>query len=908
MEPLTSPDIPQSPQVDADTASAQAVLQERRQGLHKRLLDGATGAEVVNAFTDLVDAVLIARYRNVLRREGIDQATALQACCLVAVGGYGRRELAPYSDIDVMVLFHTAGQQVVSSLSSHVFYHLWDLGFQVGHSVRSIQDCLSVAGADLSARTAMMESRFLVGNADIFQDFRRRFVKAMLSGRRVQAYIQDKVEERQREYAKFGQTVYLLEPNIKKTKGGLRDLHLLQWIGMARYQAETLRQLADKGVLAHQDYLALMEAREFLWKVRALMHFHAGRAQEILTFEEQVRLAGHFGYADQPHLLAVEQFMQQYYRHTMGIHDRCMRFVDRATTRSWWGRVRGLWPLPLVEQTFRIADGRITVPSEKLLTLLDSPESLLRLFRLAQERGLTIDSVVLEEIQRHVESLPPSIFHTPAASGMFRQILSGPCRVAETLGLMHRAHVLEKLVPAFTRVRGLMQFNQYHKYTVDEHSLLAVKQCELLGQGMGLLGDVYREIKHKDLLHLALLIHDLGKGRPGDHSEVGKEISQKMAERLGLDPQEGRTLEFLVYRHLLMAHTAFRRDPFDDKVLVRFAREVKTPEILKKLFVFTAADIAAVGPDTLTKWKESLLMELYCQTLPEVSGGRESASDLVNLKLKAQEVYAVIHQGEGGSVPGRRTAEGPAFSLEWVESQLAYFPLRYFSGLTAERMASHLRAIHSLQAGEAIVLSCFNAELKVCEYTLVTFDTITPGIFMNATGVFAAKGLQVLDAQIVTREDGIVVDTFYVSDPDFAGEPPKERLESVGRTIVRILKGEDSVEHLVERCRRVGVGREFPIRRTPTEVQIDNETSDRYTIIDIFADDRQGLLYIMARSIFRLGLSIHAARIATRLDQVVDVFYVTGPHGGRIDDSAKCEIIQMAIQQDLDRFLSGQDA
>jgi [protein-PII] uridylyltransferase len=871
-----------------ETTMIQGVIQERREGLHQRLLAGATGAEVVTSFTDLVDAVLIARYRNVLRKESSVAGAALQSCCLVGVGGYGRRELAPYSDIDVMVLYSSSGEQVVSSLSSQVFQHLWDLGFQVGHSMRSIQDCLTIANEDISAKTALLESRCLTGNTNIFLEFKRRFAKTLL-GRRAQGFIQEKVEERHQEYRKFGESIYLLEPNIKKTKGGLRDLHLLQWVGMAKYQAATLRQLADKGVLAHQDYLALVEAREFLWRVRALMHLHAGRAQDILTFEDQVRLAAQYGFSDQPHLLAVEQFMQQYYRHTTGLYDRCVRFIDRSRERGWWYQVTKFFPVPLIEGLFQIVNDRLTVPPEKLIQVLDDPEALLRLFRVAQEKRLPINSEFLEEIQRHLEGVAPDLFHTPSASQKFREILSGPGQVAEILELMHRARLLEKLIPAFARVRGLMQFNQYHKFTVDEHSLLAVKHCEWLGGREDMFGKVYQEIKHKDLLHLALLLHDLGKGLPEDHSEVGKAIAQKTTTRLGLNSQEGRTLEFLVHQHLLMAHTAFRRDPYDDKVLITFARAVGTPETLRKLYLLTGADIAAVGPETLTKWKESLLTELYVRTLPEVSGGRETAGDREHIK----EIVVEVKQALGG----RDGVEG-----HWVEEQLDQFPLRYCSSVAPSHIARHLQAIKDIQKGQPIVLPNFNSELKVCEYTLITYDDISPGIFMNATGVFAGQGLQVLDAQIITRNDGIVVDTFLVSDPDYVGEPPQDRLRSVGDSMISILKGEDTVGDLMNRCRRLSWQREFPFERMSTEVLIDNETSDHYTIIDIFAEDRQGLLYVMARSIFNLGLALLAARIATRLDQVVDVFYVTSQQGGKVDDPAWGEIIRNRLYQDVETF------
>lgn len=897
-QPIGRHEIADKP-VGVASMSDQQTIRDRRQWLHHRLLDGATGVEVVESFTDFIDGLLIARYRAVIRQGGQEHTAALHHYCLVALGGYGRRELAPYSDIDVMLLYRHGGGEVVSFLSQQVFHHLWDLGFQVGHSVRSIADCMTMAEADLVVKTSLMEARFLAGNASVFQDFQSRFARRWL-GRRANLFVQNKVEERQVEYAKFGETVFLLEPNIKKSKGGLRDLQLLQWAGMAKYQIATLQELTNRGLLPYQDYLALTEARDFLWRVRGLMHFHAGRAQDILSFDEQVRLAAQFQYVDQPHMLAVEQFMQQYYRHTTEIYDRCMRFVDRTSTRSWWNSLSRLWPTALIEGCFRVTGDRLTVPSDQLSQVLNTPELLVRFFQVAQERSMTIDSEMLDELNQHLEGVPNELFHTPVVSRIFRQILSGPERVADTLEAMHRGRLLEKLIPAFARVRGLMQFNQYHKYTVDEHSLLAVGQAERLRQHEGRMGEVYRDVHQKDLLHLALLLHDLGKGRPEDHSEAGKIISQKTAQRLGLDQQESRVLEFLVYQHLLMANTAFRRDIHDDKVILNFAREVKTPEVLKKLLILTVADIAAVGPDVMNKWKETLLLELYARTLAEISGERESKGSPEERKKLVGQVVTVLDRQFQRS-PDRNRAM--MVQTAWVEAQLQEFPVRYVLSTSPERIAAHLTAIQRLSPSEPIVEARFDADLKICEYSLIAHEENKPGLFMNVTGVLAAMGLQVLDAQITTRHDGIVVDTFFVSDADYEGQPPPRRIERVTRTIIRVLQGQEKVEDVFARGRRMPFGKRFPTGRHPTEVQIDNETSDHFTVVDVFADDQQGLLYVIARALYHLGLSIHSARIGTRLDQVVDVFYVTSRHSAKIEESTACEQIRETIQKAVDQFL-----
>ncbi len=426
---------------------------------------------------------------------------------------------------------------------------------------------------------------------------------------------------------------------------------------------------------------------------------------------------------------------------------------------------------------------------------------------------------------------------------------------------------------------------------------MAVAKAEALAEHTGVLGEVYREIKRKDLLHLALLLHDLGKGHEEDHSEVGKRLAEETAARLGFDERDSRTLVMLVHRHLLMAHTAFRRDPYDEKVLLPFAREVGTPEVLRKLLALTAADIAAVGPDVLTKWKESLLIELYLRAMQEVSGERETADEPQRLARIADDVAS--QQGADRDLLSDKA---------WIRSELEQFPLRYVYGTSPRRIAAHLGAIRRLQVGGVVVETEFNAPLGTCEYAVIAHDDLIPGLFSKIAGVMAAGGLQILDAQIVTRKDGVVVDTFQVADPDYQGAPPADRCESIAGTITEVLTGRQAIETLMRRGTRLNMGRSLPAHRQPSEVRIDNETSDRFTILDVFADDRQGLLYIITNAIFQLGLSVHASRISTRLDQVADVFYVTGMDGKKVEEAGRLESIRASILNEIELFLGAHAA
>lgn len=868
-----------------------AALDVSRQAIEAAHARGATGMEVVTALSDLADEIL----RDLARahREG---ASDVPGIALVALGGYGRRELAPYSDIDLMVLYAPPREQQAGALSRAILHHLWDLGFQVGHSLRTIPECLAMGKSDLVIRTALMEARRLAGDEALFETFTMRY-RAEVVQKGAQDFIMAKLEERRQEYDRYGATNFLLEPNLKKGRGGLRDLHLLAWIALARYGTSSFEELTAKGLLSAGDALALREAQEFLRRTRNDLHVDAGRAQDVLTFEEQIRIAGLRGFTDRPHLLAVEQFMQQYYRHSTRVCDLAARFTSQALRGSARQRFAAWWPGRRIEQWFVLTQDQITVPTELRKEALTDGARVIRLFQLAQQQGLRVSDDLIQELPECLGTIPDLDFLSEGARRSFLAILSGPDRVSDTLAAMHRVRLLERLIPAFGRVHGLMQFNAYHKYTVDHHSLLAVGQAEELGESKSMLSQVYREIKRKDLLHLALLLHDLGKGHEDDHSLVGERIAQETAARLGLNEHEAQLAMLLVRDHLLMAHTAFRRDLSDVKVVWRFARQVGTPEALKMLYVLTAADIAAVGPGVLTQWKETLLGELYVKTLNELDGEEGvAATDAARLR-RDQVCREVLRVG------------GDRFSPTWLTRQLGGWPDRWLLAMSAERIVAHLDWVVKLAAAPALVDVRHDEATGTTEYAVYAREALTSGVFSKIAGVLAAKGVQILDAQIATLVDGVVVDVFRVMDPDCPVDARARRFTAVSGAIVGVLEGRYQVEDLLRDAGRFGrAGQGVPLRE-PTVVQVDTETSEQCTIIDVFADDRQGLLYVITRAIFDLSLSVHAARISTKLDQVVDVFYVTDQTGHKIIAPDRCTVISEAITARIEAFLgAAQDA
>ncbi len=848
-------------------------LKEERAAIEAAHRSGAAGSTIVRRLSDLADRLII----GLARTEA--ETSPARGWSLVALGGYGRSELNPYSDIDLMFLYDPASKASVAAVSKGVLHTLWDLKFSVGHSIRTIADCQDISRRDIAAKTSLLEARHLFGDEALSKRFIERMRAGLAADRN--AFISEKVEEMNKGYEKHGSSIYMLEPNVKKSGGGLRDIHFLRWIALARFGANDLDALQDRGAISSEEFRALNDAQEFLWRVRNDMHFAAGQPADTLSFDEQVRLANCFGYRDDEVALGVERFMQQYYIHASEIHEILDRFVERMGKQSPWKRLTGLTLSRRVADLFILTDEEITVPSSRRDGLLADPAQIFNLFYLAQVHGLKIDHMLLDKVRHVMEETDPERFQTPAVARRFVEILSFPGNIANTLSLMHRTRVLGKFLPEFWAVNRLVQFNQYHKYTVDEHSLMVIRKAEALLRNEGILGKTYRDIKRKDILHLAMLLHDIGKGQGGDHSAIGAEIAQAVARRIGYEDHDTRLLVFLVHQHLMMSHIAFRRDLTDEKVLLRFARTVANPETLKIFFVLTYADISGVGPGTWTEWKEELLTDLYTKVMDELTGSRE----VPNPEAKRTEVKAEL--------VSRLKAR---YTQEWIETQADVMDDRYVLVTPIDLMLRHLEWISELPPNDVLVRVENVPETDTTEYTVLTFDDITPGLFSKIAGVLAAKGLQILSAQVDTRKNGVVVDTFRVSDTFYTGPPPQERLDKAAEAIRGVLLGTMTVEELFQKHRRYVSAKPVATPVDPTKVEVDNESSDVCTIIDIFAQDKQGLLYVITKGLFDLGLSISSSKIATRLDQIVDVFYVKDRADGKmILDPQRIETIEKTL-------------
>jgi [protein-PII] uridylyltransferase len=864
----------------ASTGLKDLVARERRdiQALH---CGGALGGQVSSALTDLYDRVVVRAYQEAIGRLApASRPPVLRDLAVVAVGGYGRGHVAPFSDVDLLFLHARRPAPVVLEVASALVRDLWDVGLKVSQSVRTAADCIAFARRDFPLRTSITEARLLVGSGALYAELQRR-THRMLASSSASRFIAAALKERAQEHQDYVASVNLLEPNVKKSPGGVRDVHLLRWVAFARYGIRDPEMLRLGGLLSPEDAQTVSGVSEFLHRLRNELHFHAGTAQDVLTRDEQVRIARWLGFETQGPLLGVERFMQHYYRQTTALHDVVMRFIDGARRRGVVRRIVNRLLSGRLEGHFLLDRETIAVDPAASGEVLGRADVLLRLFDLARLHGVAVAHETLERIR----AAAPSCAITPEARARFLEIMGNPDGLGPLVRNLHRVGLLGRFIPAFEHARCLMQFNQYHKYTVDEHSIRALEAATWRARDPGPIGQAYRETRRKDVLHLAVLLHDIGKGHEEDHSEVGRRIAETLAGELGLGEHERQQLVFLVHKHLVMAHTATRRDIADVRTIVQFVRTVGTAEMLRMLTVLTVADTEAVAPGSLTGWKESLFCELYARSMEELSGQAPVADEAA----RAESIRGKLRGRFAGTFPP-----------DWLERQLAAMPLSYLLRFDPEAIGGHLRAQQSLDSGGVRVESEYLKDTGLTQYTVVTTDGLTPGLFSKITGVLAAERFQIVDAQIVTRSDGVVVDTFRGVDTDYKGEPPSHRRSEVAGQIEQVLLGRQTVEALFA-ARRGTSRRPGPAGSAgPTQVEVDNSSSDLHTVIEVFADDRLGLLYVIAKTLFELGLSIASAKISTRLDQVVDVFYVTDRSGAKVVDGARLDAVRARLLEVLE--------
>lgn len=841
--------------------AARTYLADGREKLRGQFDAGSPGIQLGFFLCDLLDKVVLEIFHAALE-DHPDRSTLEEGVALVAHSGYGRRDNAPYSDVDLMLLHSPSVNALIPEFAARLVQDLSDVGVELGFSVRTPKQACQLSMSDAIICTSLTECRFLAGCESLFTKFFDTFRRTCR--RSTKQLIRMIEDARQQERNRFGETVYLLEPNVKRSRGGLRDIHLLRWIGFVAHGESLPRRLKQMGHLSDADHATLRDARDFLLLLRYSLHFNAGAAQDVLFKPEQLRISDSREFQGDEGVLPVERFMQEYFRRTTGIRDVVSNFISAA---KWNSPIRmalhNLIGRPTPGGDYLVGPRYVSARKTGMQNVRGDLIAVLKLMDLSNRSSKRIDVDLWQNVrdsmaETTITSIPPEAAH------LFLSLLSESGRLGKLLRRLHGLEVLDKLIPGWEHVRCLLQFNDYHKYTVDEHSLRTVENALSYQSDQTTLGSVYRSIKHKDTLHLALLIHDIGKGYAEDHSEVGARIARKVAKHLSLPEREADRLVFLVHRHLSMNHLAFRRDNSDLAILAEAASEIGSPENVKMLFVLTCADLAAVGPGVLNQWKLDVLTTLYERLMDTLSGGDE-----VGLRLTP-------HRERLKDIANRRT------DAEWLVNQIDFLPPAYLQYPEPEIILDDLARIGT-QPQLPMAWGRYVENRGASEYSIVGQDALSEGVFYRLAGALSSSRLQILSAEAHQIGGGLFLDKFAVQDLDFQGEPPNYRFAHVSNKLVEALQCQDFQPTFP----RVWVSQtqsNAVLKPLPTQVLIDNSTSEKFTIIDIFAHDRPGLLYVIAKALHELKLSIGVAKIGTYIDQVVDVFYVVDLDGHKIFD------------------------
>ncbi len=843
-------------------AQRQAVRQ-----LHDRRL---AGSRVSAKLATLIDTIVFRLFDATLAALEPSEAAALRAgVSIVGLGSYGRRQCAPHSDVDLMILHDLRSSEALAVQLRPLTQGVFDVGLRLGHTVRTVNEAVQQARDDAIIGTSMIDARPLLGNQQLFETFRDRFQKMVRRNSKTACRMF--LDARRIERDQYGETVYLLEPHVKRSRGGLRDLNLLRWLSFAQQGISDPDRLHLKGGLSKLDYRRLVSARDFLLQLRNEMHFHADSARDLLDRTEQLRVAQWYGHTPRSGLLPVEHFMRDYFRHTNHLWQMVRRRNASLQVASPVSRV--LEPVfgRTIDGDFRVGMRTISATSSGVAKIKRDLSEVLRLVEISVREGKNIDhttwSILLLAAPEFTGEISDPIRH------QFYQLLADPASVGEILRVLHELGFLGKFVPAMRHARHLLQFNQYHKYTVDEHCLRAVRKAAAFGAQKDALGEAYREIKDKRVLHLALLLHDLGKGFEEDHSEVGRRLTEETATLFKLDDASRDDAVFLVHQHLKMAHLTFRRDTSDLQLLARFAREVGSVERLRMLFVLSCADLAAVGPGVLNDWKRDVLADVFVRSAKLLEEGATEGAE-TKLEMFRAEVLESL------------TATEQADS--WFMRQVAALPAGYLAKNDIATIVETLHAFHDLADGAVKVRCDYHAETNTLELLAGVNRGVGRGVFSSMAGALSVAGMQILAASTDTLPERFLMLRYTVTNPKNPEAPTAEQLEQICQALAASVDS-DAPPRFPSVWGERQDERSTQLSLLPNEVRIDNHLSEEYTIVEVFTFDRRGLLYSLTRKLHDLKLIICHAKIGTYLDQVVDVFYLTDRQRQKITDDRQLQ-------------------
>ena len=863
-------------------------LATAREAVRRDLDEEGDGLRCATHLSAIEDELIVTLFTYVVTHVHPAAEAVRSSLVVAAVGGYGRGTLAPGSDIDLLFLLPAKDDAWALKATEAMLYTLWDLRQKVGHSTRSIEDCLRYAREDMTVRTALLEARFILGDRDLFENMRDRFDREIMRDTPAE-FVAAKLAERDARVRKAGRSRFLVEPNVKDSKGGLRDLNTLFWIAKYVYRVRDASELVEAGLFSRKEYRLFLRCEEFLWRVRCQLHFETGRAEERLSFDLQRILADKLGYSARAGLHGVERFMKHYFLIAKEVGDLtaivCAALEERQAKPSpmldrFFGR---MWRRKevLSSKDFVVENARITFSDPAIFAR--DPVNLIRLFATADESGLAIHPDAMRLVSMSLSRIDAAMRLDPEANRLFLSILTSRGAPAVVLRLMNQAGVLGRFIPEFGRVVALMQFNMYHSFTVDEHLLRSVGILADIESGRSavehpLAQEVLPAIADRAVLYVAMFLHDIAKGRTEDHSIAGVAVAKKLCPRLGLDPAQTADVAWLIEQHLVMSDTAQRRDLSDRRTIDTFAAIAGTLDRLNMLFVLTICDIRAVGPGVWNSWKGELLRTLYWETEHLISGEHSMVARERRVAAAREELRAALPKWtdhDFGAYAARHQAP------YWLKVDLAH-KVRHAAALNMSEVESP-GPIVDIQTA---------AGRGITELTVISPDH--PRLLSIIAGACAAAGADIVDAQIFTTTDGLALDMIHVTRALDQDEDELRRAGRIATAIERALTGEIRLGEIVA-ARRRNEPQPAEAFDVEPEVKIDNSLSNRFSLVEIAGLDRRGLLFSITAVLSQLDLNIGSAHIATFGERASDTFYVTDFAGAKITDAVRKAEIRDAL-------------
>ncbi len=856
-------------------------LQGHQQALKLRFLATNDGEAVVYDRCRLIDALitgLLDLATGKLFR--LPNPTEGERVALLAVGGYGRAELAPHSDVDLLFLHPYKITPHTEKLVEFLLYKLWDLGLKVGQATRSIDDCIRLAQDDSAVLTSLLEARFLWGDQALMGDLAERFDHEV-RGNKAIGFVEAKLKERDERHQRTGDSRYMLEPNVKEGKGALRDLHTLFWLGRFLYRIDSVDDFVRHEVLTESALEKFLKARRFLWVVRCHLHYLTERAEERLTYDVQPEIARSMDYRDRKAASAVERFMKHYYLYAKEVGALTLIFCAALEERH---RQRFLFSLERFGFGRRQADDMV-IQSGRIAPLEDDlferdPVAMLRLFHLAQERQVNIHPEALRAVTQNLHRIGREVRGNAEANRLFLAILTSANDPAKALRRMNEAGLLGRFIPEFGRVIALMEHSMYHTYTVDEHTIRAIgilHQIEAgeLGDELPLSTGLIPHVLSRRELYLAVFFHDLGKGRDRHHSEVGAELVMQAGPRLGLREDQIETIAWLVRHHLLFSTTAFRRDLDDAKTIADFADVIQSPERLRLLLLLTAADIRAVGPTVWNGWKGQLLRTLYQETLASLQGSEAGS----------------LRQARVQAARGQFSEACTFWSGEALTHYMNRHDPRYWTGFDTPAHLRHAEIIAEADKNDPPFGMDFYIDRFRARTELVVYAADHPGLFMRIAGALALAGSSIVDARIFTTTDGLALDSFGIQNvEERTAVEDTAKLKRIRKQVIKALAGEIWPDRML--ANRKSLPKRTEVFAVEPRVLINNQASRTHSVLEVNGRDRPGLLYDVTKALKDLGLMISSAHIATYGERVVDVFYVKDMFGLKLRQPSRIKQVQ----------------